>query len=98
MVDVFSAGVLMLEICTQESPEVQPIGICTIEEVKRRKADLDKLECNHVLRPIILRCLQDKPKDRPSIEELSSTLRRAIEVPEDCPKLTKAMEVHIYVY
>ena len=64
--DVFSLGVLMLQIATQTAPSVGFICIGGMPEVKRRADDLDILPTNHPLMPLILQCLQDNPAQRPS--------------------------------
>lgn len=68
--DVFSLGVLMLHIATQERPSCRLVGIGTQKEVDRRAADLAKLADDHTLRPFIYRCLNDKAEERPSCEEV----------------------------
>ena len=68
--DIFSLGVLMLEIGTQEPPVQNLTGIGTISELKRRDKDLKKLDKDHPVKPLVLRCLKDKPKDRPKVKEV----------------------------
>ena len=68
--DVFSLGVLLLQITTQEPPSV---GFMLREgqpEVERRAADLAALPFDHPLRPVILQCLLDDPAERPSCHEV----------------------------
>ena len=65
-IDIFSLGVLMLEICTGCYPTVNLIGIGTKSEIVRRKEDLSRLADNHPLEKQILLCLKDKYKNRPS--------------------------------
>ena len=60
--DIFSLGVLMLEVATQQPPRVRLVGIGTVKEIVRRREDLSKLEENHPLKPLILSCLEDDPK------------------------------------
>ena len=57
--DVFSLGVVMLQIATQASPSCGFVGICVQPEMERRADDLALLPEDHVLRPLILQCLQD---------------------------------------
>ena len=64
-IDVFSLGVLMLEVATGRFPSAGLEGIGTQPEVVRRKRDLSKLSDDHPLRPIILECLKDDYKERP---------------------------------
>ena len=68
--DMFSLGVLMLEIGTQEPPTNNVVGIGTMVEVERRKTDLGRMSLLHPLKPFILLCLRDSPKQRPNTFEL----------------------------
>ena len=68
--DIFSVGVLMLEISTQQEPLVNLRGIGVIREVERREEDLKALGEDHPLRPQILLCLKDDPKERPKASDL----------------------------
>ena len=68
--DMFSLGVLMLEIGTQEPPTNNVVGIGTMVEVERRKTDLGRMSLLHPLKPFILLCLRDSPKQRPKAFEL----------------------------
>ena len=68
--DIFSVGVLMLEIGTQQEPLVDLHGIGIIREVKRREKDLQILDKNHPLRRLVLLCLNDNPKERPKASDL----------------------------
>ena len=81
--DVFSLGVVALQVCTQEPPSV---GFRIREgqkEVERRLADLARLPADHPLKPPILQCLQDNPAKRPSSREVVSELQaEAVSLPE----------------
>ena len=79
-IDTFSIGVLMLEIATQQSPQVQLLGIGVVPEVKRREKDLSKLDDDHPLKPLIVDCLKDDPKQRPNIVTLQKKLQDLIAV------------------
>ena len=68
--DVFSLGVVLLQIATQEPPSVGLVIREGQPEVERRAADLAKLSDNHPLESIILQCLQDDPTERPRCREL----------------------------
>ena len=59
--DVFSLGVLMLQIATQKppSPSCGLQGIGVQPEKDRRASDLALLSDDHVLKPLILQCLHD---------------------------------------
>ena len=64
-IDVFSLGVLMLEIALQYLSFPGISGIGTTPEIDRRAEDLSLLPEDHPLKPIILQCLRDDPGERP---------------------------------
>ena len=68
--DVFSLGVVMLEVATQEPPSCSIVGIDIVPEVDRRAKDLSKVPDDHSLKALIRACLKDDPKERPTIEEI----------------------------
>ena len=72
--DIFSLGVLMLQVATQDPPSCGLVIVKGQAEVERRAADLSRLPANHPLRPLILQCLQDDPAKRPSCSEVLSHL------------------------
>ena len=74
--DIFSFGVVMLHTLSHEWPE--PLGrlVSATElrlEVDRRKPHLDKIG-NSVLKPLIVKCLSQEPKDRPATSEVYHVL------------------------
>ena len=75
-VDVFSLGVLMLSIGTQHPPIPNIMNISAIPEVNRRAKDLERMSDSHPLKPSILDCLRDDPRQRPKAEELEMVLRK----------------------
>ena len=75
--DIFSLGVLILQVTTQEPPSCGLVIVKGQPEVERRAADLSRLPPDHPLRPLILQCLQDDPAKRPSCSEV---LRSCLEV------------------
>ena len=77
--DIFSFGVLMLEVATQQPPRVGLVGIGRDEEILRRREDLSKLEDDHPLKPLILSCLEDGPKERPDIVTIHTQLLAMVE-------------------
>ena len=83
--DIFSVGVLMLEIGTQQEPLVDLRGIGIIREVERRAKDLEVLGEDHPLRQPVLLCLKDNPKERPK----ASDLQRDV-----LAKVDEGLEVH----
>ena len=58
-VDIFSLGVLMLEITTQQRPQLMLTEIGSKPEVLRRAADLELLGDDHLLKPLIIWCFQE---------------------------------------
>ena len=72
--DMFSLGVLMLEISTQQPPTVNIFGIGTVPEIERREKDVAELADSHPLKPSILLCLSDDRKERPKATEMEIIL------------------------
>ena len=66
-VDVFSLGVLMLQIATQCQPTCGLVGIGTVPELERRRGNLSKLPIEHPLKSLIELCLKDDYKNRPDV-------------------------------
>ena len=67
-VDIFSLGVVMLQVATQKFVWVRKselTGVGTVTEIDRRTKDLSLLPEDHPLKPIILLCLRDDPGERP---------------------------------
>ena len=77
--DIFSLGVLMLEVATQELPRVSLVGIGTISELQRHSENLSKLDQDHPLRHLILSCLKDEPTERPDIVAIHTQLLTMVE-------------------
>ena len=73
-VDIFSIGVLAVEVTTQSQPSPSIHGIGTAEEVERRAADLAKMGNSHPSKPLVLKCLRNNYKDRPDIDHVLSEL------------------------
>ena len=88
--DVFSLGVLMLEIGTQQPPRVGLAGIGSTPEIQRHGRDLSELEEEHPLKPLLLSCLKDDPKERPDIVTIHTQLLALVEGVE--------VNVTLYVY
>ena len=84
--DIFSLGVLMLQVATQDPPSCGLVIREGQPEVERRAADLSRLPANHPLRPLILQCLQDDPAKRPSCSEVLSHLLFGTD--EDIPSVS----------
>jgi len=73
--DIFSFGGVILYICTQEWPELAPLidfdpntgKRIVLTELQRRQQYLDKMVGVYiVIKPLVLSCLDDNPKNRPS--------------------------------
>ena len=77
--DIFSVGVLMLEIGTQQEPMVNLHGVGIIREVERRERDLKALGEEHPLRQPVLLCLKDNPKKRPKAADLKKDVLALID-------------------
>ena len=74
-VDVFSLGVVMLEVCTQSPPSVSLVGIGTTPEVERHEDDLALLEDTHPLKPLIIWCLQNSHESRPDVKSTHAQVK-----------------------
>ena len=90
--DVFSFGVLFLQIVTRVFPhpdqhEIQvadagsPKGYITmpVSEADRRQQDIQLIPRDHPLQDMILKCLEDLPDNRPPLDQLCNQLERAKE-------------------
>ena len=87
--DIFSVGVLMLEIGTQQGPLKNLHGIGIIPEVERRECDLKALGEEHPLKQPVLLCLKDNPKERPKASDLQRDVLALVD---------GVVEVYIYTY
>ena len=96
--DVFSLGVLMLEISTQQPPWVKLVGIGMKIEVDRRREDLAKLKEGHRLKPLILSCLKDDPQERPDIASIHDQLLAMVKGVEVCFVYAPYLCMHSYSY
>ena len=74
-VDIFSFGVLMLEIATQSAPSSSLEGINVVLEEDRRRSDLELLPEDHPLKPLIRVCLKNNPAGRPDAGTLIKNLQ-----------------------
>ena len=83
-IDVFSTGVLMVQIVTRKFPnpgnahKTMKDGSkwvqVSIPELERRNSDLLGVYLTHPLRPIALNCLKDEEGDRPTATDLCKLL------------------------
>ena len=74
--DVFSLGVVMLEVETREHPTLGIIGIGVTPEAERRQSYLNKVSDGNPLKAIIIRCLCNSYKNRPTAQEVRDSLSR----------------------
>ena len=72
-VDIFSFGVISLQIMTRHFP--QPSSL-KISEVERRKSDIGLVEVDHLILPLTLSCLKDTDILRPQALQLCRKLRQ----------------------
>ena len=78
--DIFSFGVVMLQILTQENPLPLPVineygGI--VPEVERRIKYFDMLDDEHPLKQTVIECLSNEPQYRPSAEDILVVIEKA---------------------
>ena len=67
--DIFSFGVLMLQMATGEDPSPALQGIGVVPEVERRKDHIELVPSDHVLKKCMMQCLEDDPSKRPTARE-----------------------------
>ena len=85
----------MLEVATQQPPHVRLVGIGRDKEIARRREDLSKLEEGHPLKPLILSCLEDDPKERPDIVEVHTQLQDIVEGVEEVLPLPPSLGMEV---
>ena len=88
--DIFSLGVLLVQIMTRQFPDPGPrfqmVDLpgdsrfvegtlrVTVPETQRRSAHLQLISSTHPLKAIAMNCLKGKERERPSAQQLSNTL------------------------
>ena len=86
--DVFSFGVVMLQVATGKAPDVK--GILNVDtEVERRKNHIDLLGESNLYYPLVLQCLNNNSGNRPTAIVLCGALRK---FRNSTLKLTKARQ------
>ena len=81
--DVFSLGVLMVQICTSKYPKPRPLFRLArsegtkeescwvrVREVKRRQEHLRLIAKHHPLQPLARSCLRDQASQRPTTDQI----------------------------
>ena len=93
-IDVFSVGVLVVQIITccfpnpsdphkrERNPKYKLPILVSVPELERRKNDLLGVFKTHPLRPIALECLKDEETERPTAANLCQQLVRLRSTPE----------------
>ena len=93
-IDVFSTGVLVIQIITRSFPKpsdphkrVQDAKykgaiLVPVPELERRKNDLQGVFLTHPLRTIALECIKDEEKERPTAADLCQRLVQLGSTPE----------------
>ena len=98
--DVFSFGVLVIQILTRQFPDptdrfrtVQDTRYdeevrLVVPETQRRHAHLQLISDTHPLKPLALQCLKKKDRERPSAQQLSERLSEL----KLAPQYTESMQ------
>ena len=93
-IDVFSTGVLMVQIITRQFPNpkdphrkvqdsyYKATILVPVPELERREDDLRSVYMTHPLRPIALDCLKDEGRERPTAAILCQKLAQLKSIPE----------------
>ena len=89
--DVFSFGVVMLQIAVERSPDIR--GVLNVDaEADRRKHHLDLLSESNLLHPLVLQCLCNKSYDHPTTVVLCEALKKIGVNRKSTLKLTEAFQ------
>ena len=93
--DVFSSGVVAIQIITRNYPDPGPdmlerddpsaptgISFTPIPEIERRRNDIDLIDREHPMLPVIQSCLKDRERERPSAQQLCHQLVTLKQAPE----------------
>ena len=89
--DMFSFGVVMLQVATGAQPDVK--GILNVDaEADRRKHHLDQLNKDGVFHPLVLQCLSNKSSNRPTAFALFEVFKKLGVVRKSTIMLTEAFQ------
>ena len=85
--DVFSSGVVAIQIITRKFPEPAPsmirrddprsrtdFSLTPVPEIERRENHINLIEPKHPMLPVIKSCLRDREQERPSAQQLCHQL------------------------
>ena len=73
--DIFSLGVLVVQIITREAPAPSSQQqLAPLSEVDRRYQHIQKIASTHPLRDIVLQCLKDTAMERPTAKKVVTKL------------------------
>ena len=101
--DIFSFGVLLVQITTRQFPNPGPrfqvvedprypdgVVRIAVPETQRRSAHLKLILNTHPLKAITISCLKGKERERPSAQQLSNTLSELKRAPQYAESLQQA--------
>lgn len=93
--DCFSFGVLLIQMASCRFPQPDPnetlindssspTGFVRmpVKEMNRRAKDLAVIDKSHILRPLMIHCIEDRPCNRPTSSELCEHLEKMKIIPE----------------
>ena len=99
--DIFSFGVLLIQIMTRQFPNPGPrfqvdpryqddnVRVM-VPETQRRRAHLQLISSSHSLKAIAMTCLKGKERERPSAQQLSNTLSELKRGPQYAESMQQA--------
>lgn len=94
--DVFSSGVLIIEVFTHQPP--RPLQNFKISELQRRESDLLLLPEDNALLDIIHKCIKDRCHERPSAKQLCDdlmTMKQSMKYGMSSTSITKQVSINI---
>lgn len=90
--DIFSFGVITLQVLTRQFP--QP-STSKVSEIERRQSDIGLVDLEHILLPLTLSCLKDTDILRPTTAQLCRKLRQLRDSPNyDESRLKREEALH----
>ena len=101
--DIFSLGVLLVQIMTRQFPDPGPrfqvdprypdddVRVI-VPETQRRSVHLQLISSTHPLKAIAMNCLKGKERERPSAQQLSNTLSELKGAPQYAESIQQSRE------